>query len=793
MLALVGCIRSQLVPCDNGLACPVGLVCDEVHAGCVTPEQLSTCVGLAELAACPVGICRDGVCLPVGCGNSRVDPGEACDDGNTSAADGCSADCSSTETCGNGVVDPVNRELCDDGDLVSHDGCDSRCLPEQPTWSELTQVAHPTRDFGAYAFDQARRRFVVFGGYVSDAVRSGATLEWASGSRTWLERTLLVSPTPRFGAAMTYDAARKVAVLFGGSDPSGLVSDTWEWDGDRWTQLASPVTPPRRIYHAMTYDQRRKRVVMFGGRNPMLEPLDETWEFDGATWTQITPGDSPPARERTMLAYDPLRDRVVVAGGIANGTARRDTWEFDGVTWTPGPPMPFPNVGGTLTFDPIRGGLVLATATAVVGVPSTYLFNGMSWQPIGPVATPLAQRSNHVAYFDPDLGTLVVGLGRRASEYPADLHVLGNAGWTALAADPGPVPLTSAAVTYDARRGRVVLFGGNDGMADRGETWEHDGNGWSLRTAISSPVGRDRAAIAYDHGRAVSVMWGARFTDDAVWEWTGGEWNSVTPTGARPPIRSAFALAYDDVSGCVVLFGGVDTVSMTMKYADTWTWDGMTWTDVTGTVSPPARSSHTLAYDPVRREVVLFGGSGSANNRLGDTWGWTLASGWTPRDPASAPSPRARHAMAVDPVRGELVVFGGTQASAPLAETWSWNGVTWLRVFAAVVPAAQTDAAMAYDASRGQMIAFGPAGTWRLEWSGSSAEDSCPLAIDRDGDALVGCADSDCDAFCAACGDGVSDPLETCRACPSDVGACVARCGDLVCDPSEVCPGDCGP
>ena len=34
----------------------------------------------------------------LGCGTGRVDPGEACDDGNTRGGDGCSADCKTIET-----------------------------------------------------------------------------------------------------------------------------------------------------------------------------------------------------------------------------------------------------------------------------------------------------------------------------------------------------------------------------------------------------------------------------------------------------------------------------------------------------------------------------------------------------------------------------------------------------------------------------------------------------------------------------------------------------------------------
>lgn len=44
--------------------------------------------------------------------------------------DGCSADCRSNETCGNGVIDATTGEGCDDGDLAAGDGCDGSCQPE---------------------------------------------------------------------------------------------------------------------------------------------------------------------------------------------------------------------------------------------------------------------------------------------------------------------------------------------------------------------------------------------------------------------------------------------------------------------------------------------------------------------------------------------------------------------------------------------------------------------------------------------------------------------------------------
>jgi len=61
------------------------------------------------------------------CGDGVVDHDEVCDDGNTVSGDGCSADCKSDETCGNGIVDVAAGETCDDGNTVGGDGCSANC------------------------------------------------------------------------------------------------------------------------------------------------------------------------------------------------------------------------------------------------------------------------------------------------------------------------------------------------------------------------------------------------------------------------------------------------------------------------------------------------------------------------------------------------------------------------------------------------------------------------------------------------------------------------------------------
>lgn len=78
------------------------------------------------------------------CGNGTIDLVESCDDGNTSAADGCAADCRTIEAgykcetpgqscslaCPDGVLDRDQGESCDDTNAVAEDGCDATCQAE---------------------------------------------------------------------------------------------------------------------------------------------------------------------------------------------------------------------------------------------------------------------------------------------------------------------------------------------------------------------------------------------------------------------------------------------------------------------------------------------------------------------------------------------------------------------------------------------------------------------------------------------------------------------------------------
>ena len=109
-----------------------------------------------------------------------------------------------------------------------------------------------------------------------------------------------------------------------------------------------------------------------------------------------------------------------------------------------------------------------------------------------------------------------------------------------------------------------------------------------------------------------------------------------------------------------------------------------------------------MAFDSVSGRVLLFGGFDGARG-LGDTWEWD-GSTWIQRLPAASPSPRYASLVAFDSGRNRMVLFGGHSGSIYLSETWEWDGVDWTLMQPAVKPVARSGHVMCFDPLRGVTI-----------------------------------------------------------------------------------------
>jgi len=783
--ALSACVSSSSVTCSDGSVCPGGTTCRELDNPsalvCASSDQITACQGKAELDTCGDMLrCYSGVCLPAGCGNGRMDPGELCDDGNTLAGDGCSADCTSTEKCGDGAVDLIDHEMCDDGNRLDHDGCSSTCQAEELHW--IPHAVIPGQRFlGTAAYDPLRSRVVMFGGEscnAPDCTDLADTWQWDGAD--WAQY-LGPAPSSRHGAASAFDGSR--VVLFGGLSDRPL-ADTWGFDGTAWQPLPTaepPVGPPARWLHVMAYDSHRKRLVMFGGIDSNSNVLGDTWEWDGTTWTQNTATPAPAARSGAMMAYDPKRGVIVLAGGGAS-TLLNDVWEYDG-TWHDRTPASGPTVNaGVMAFDTASGQLVaFANGAGGTNADHTYAWVGTTWVDLALTVEPPPRNQMLIASAGARL-LMIGGFNTQAEEWIFD-----GGAWSQPTA---PSPRYDFMIANDQPRGQLVMFGGQS-RADNsylGETWLFTKSGWQQVTTGTMPGARSNGAIAYDGGAHDVLMFGGTNGSALAetWAWDGA-WHSKS--GTMPPARYAASLAYDGQA--MILIGG-----LAPPIHEVWSWDGANWTNITTTGITDGVIGPVLGFDPIRTELVSVGGFGPKTWTFGAS-GWASYSGASPTP--SFPMPTQKLAWA--PARQRLVFAGDT------GDAWEWNGATtqWQAVAASNPPAAAHGAGVTTLDGAAVRIFEGFGGdSSELRWQGPGLDERCD-GSDADGDGLVGCADPDCwsvctpscapgttcDAAAPKCGDGTCNAaFETCRTCPADC-TCTPVCGDFICDPGETCPGDC--
>lgn len=161
----------------------------------------------------------------------------------------------------------------------------------------------------------------------------------------------------------------------------------------------------------------------------------------------------------------------------------------------------------------------------------------------------LSVRNAHSMIFDTDRKTIYLFGGADASSVRGDTWRWDNEKkiWRFVTAS-GPSPRTLAAFAYDERSHQGILFGGNRVPFGNGtendsflaDTWIFRNNNWT-RVATSGPEERAEAAIAYDRKRGRIVLFGGyrrrsgsteRFGD--TWEWDGRNWMRVAK-GVRHP------------------------------------------------------------------------------------------------------------------------------------------------------------------------------------------------------------------------------------------------------------------
>jgi MYXO-CTERM domain-containing protein len=582
----------------------------------------------------------------------------------------------------------------DDVELARH-GLGTVPASEVATWKKYGAGTVPDeRYLQSVAFDETRKVLVMFGGMTGYWTTPGPTQdvwEWSPTTGAWTERVATGSkPQARSGAGWVFDSTRNKFILFGGRAGSGYdYQDTWEWDPatGTWTDRtgAGPV-PPARCQAMLAFEKSKNLVLLFGGqRSVSSDPIDtssavsfgDTWEWDTTTgtWTARSIPSGPAGRFDGSLVWDNTRKKAVLFAGMQKesagvaGVPKQDTWEWDPETaaWaerTVAGDKPSPRWGQAAAFDGSRAKLVVFGGW---DINTNYYLNDV-WD------------------WDPTTGAWKQRFTGTESNLPS--------------------PRVYASLVSNDGAGRLELVAGM--TVDSG-----GGTG-----GMGGYYGTDPYGGPYGTGVPGYVI-GVPSRD--VWEL-----EPVAPAFSKRPDplnspgrRAQHAMAYCPDTGKTYVFGGVD--DRHVVHDDLWEWDGAKWSLVASDAGPAARGDAALAYDPVRKSLILYGGNDSYSmyyKTYEDTWEWSPVSRkWSPLSPTTSPTTSYGHVMLTDMGRGKILLFGGMPGSRGLpykplqGAVWEWDGakVTWTdrtSVGSSQSPGTQMYPVASYDESRQKLLVF---------------------------------------------------------------------------------------
>ncbi len=294
--------------------------------------------------------------------------------------------------------------------------------------------------------------------------------------------------------------------------------------------------------------------------------------------------------------------------------------------------------------------------------------------------------------------------------------------WAQICSTCSPPARYGASLAYDPNHGVVVLFGGYSGggynsgyLAD---TWEYKAGTWQQVTVSSAPLPREGAGFDYDPNLGEFLLFGgygcatSACSSLAYWgdTWAFNDktntWTQLSPSNS-PVARSDVGMTYDTALGETVLYGGTDS---SHTFGDTWQYSGGNWNPISTTGGIPARADMGMVYDAHDGYLLVFGGCCSSTGPYGDTW-YLSGSSWTQVTPFPSPAARDGLAMAYDPAGGFVALFSGinswTSPSIIYGDTWEYASGTWTQLSPTSSPPARYDSGMVYDSGDGYTALFG--------------------------------------------------------------------------------------
>jgi hypothetical protein len=555
--------------------------------------------------------------------------------------------------------------------------------------SSPTGSAPAARVYAAGAYDPNTNSMIIFGGnncstgYYNDVwVLSNAT--GAGSASTWTRlRPSGSPPSQRESASAIYDSVNNILTIYAGDAGAKPLSDVWTLSNANgtggtpvWTRLAPTGRPPyARTGQAATYDSDSNRMTIFGGSNDS-NTLYDSWILTNAngigssSWIDLTTDGTAPSLAYQSAVYDSSADEMYVFGGSSSANKLQPQSHAFTLTnanglgsveaeWYLGGPAA--RYGQTAFYDSVTDSWFVfggehSSSGPIFGdywqVPNIMASSNLTWNKLLQSGTLPTARYGQTGLYDSG-GDRLILFGGSTGKCQNDYHVLkyanyqgGVPDWVSLTpSGTAPAARTWQASAYAAASDSAIIFGG-----------------FNCKSTYFNDV------------------WVANNASDAA---TLPSWTELSPSGTGPSVRESASAVYDPTTNALILYGGDAGGN---PFGDIWVLSNANgsggtpaWTELQpSNTGPSARSGHTAIYDSVNNIMTIYGGY-DGTNVLSDVWILSNANGQggTPAWTQSAEGqPRRWASSDYDSATDEMITFGGASSVNPIDPTSDLHTLT---------------------------------------------------------------------------------------------------------------------
>ena len=525
----------------------------------------------------------------------------------------------------------------------------------------------------------------------------------------------------------------------------GVYKDFWEYDplSNAWTRKADFGGTAR--YVAVGFSIASKGYIGTGSATDDIKK--DFWEYDSLSNTWIQKADFGGVARYYSTGFS-VTSKGYIGTGFDGINNLKDFWEYDPASngWSQKA-----DFGGTARDN--VGGISIGTkGYFVCGNDGSLRKDFWEYDPAVNSWTQKADFGGAPRWYPAGFSIGNKGYVGTGIDYPTHFRDFweytaeaAQAPWIELAPTGGPPRARELLVAvYDPATNRMIIHGGGDGTNALNDAWvltnadgtETNSPTWT-KLLPANPLRRRNQAAVYDSLTNRMVIFGGEVvpggTLNDVWvltnaNGTGGDpqWVQLTPSGGPPSPRENATGVYDTANNRMTIFGGDSAQG---ELGDVWV---LTNANGTETISPSwiqlfpstqitPRTDHTAVYDVNSNRMIVFGG-GDASSLFNDVWVLTNANGmggdpeWVELAPdGTPPSPRISLAAAYDPTTNRMVVFGGSDGSSTLNDTWvlaNANGAgtdtaTWVALApGGTLPTPRTQFAATYSVSTNRLSIF---------------------------------------------------------------------------------------